>query len=115
MAVLQYPSASVAQQAIDQGQLFGAPVPGNPPGASTLFVVPTQSHVAPLDLADQFQRAAATKDEHEHGRASTATCSPSSPSRAAPNPPRVVSQSAWAPITRGGRGAARLAALGSGQ
>jgi hypothetical protein len=59
MAVHTYPSTSAAQQAIDQGQLFAALEPGTPPAASTLLVVPTQSDLAPLDIASQFQHAAA--------------------------------------------------------
>ncbi|MCE3555432.1 hypothetical protein LWC33_28800 [Pseudonocardia sp. RS11V-5] len=73
LAVHEYPTASALQQAIDQGELFAALVPDTPPGASTLLVVPTQSDLAPLDIADQFRSAAVATGQQLQVQASEPT------------------------------------------
>ncbi|MCE0765174.1 hypothetical protein LWC35_20045 [Pseudonocardia kujensis] len=73
LAVHQYSSTAEAQQAIDQGELFAAVVPGASPATSILLVVPTQSDLAPLDLADQFERAAAATGQQLQVQASEPT------------------------------------------
>ena len=54
--VTQYPNESAVKDAIDQGKLYGALIPGQT--SNTLIVVPTMSDLAPLDLAGNFEEAA---------------------------------------------------------
>lgn len=54
--ITQYPNEQAVKDAIDQGKLYGALIPGQT--SNTLIVVPTQSDLAPLDLAGNFEEAA---------------------------------------------------------
>ncbi|WP_328965356.1 hypothetical protein [Streptomyces virginiae] len=56
LKVTQYPSEQAAKDAIDRAEIYGALIPGQT--SNTLLVVPTQSDVAPLDLAANFEIAA---------------------------------------------------------
>jgi hypothetical protein len=60
ISVHQYANQSDAMQAVNQARLFGMLVPGTGSVPSTLYVVPTKSDLAPLDLAVHFERAAKT-------------------------------------------------------
>ena len=57
LALTHYPNESAATQAIDESKLFGALVPATT-ASSTLYVVASESDVAPLNLTDQFEQAA---------------------------------------------------------
>ncbi|MGQ4489740.1 hypothetical protein ACN6LM_000055 [Streptomyces sp. SAS_281] len=50
-----YKDETDAKSAIDRGRIYGAFIPG--PSSNTLLVVPSLSDVAPLDLADNFEKA----------------------------------------------------------
>ncbi|WP_328864046.1 hypothetical protein [Streptomyces virginiae] len=56
LKVSQYPDVQAAKDAIDQAEIYGALIPGQ--ASNTLLVVPTQSDLAPLDLAANFEIAA---------------------------------------------------------
>nr|WSX53132.1 hypothetical protein OG409_31980 [Streptomyces sp. NBC_00974] len=56
LKVTQYPDEQAAKDAIDRAEIYGALIPGQT--SNTLLVVPTQSDVAPLDLAANFEIAA---------------------------------------------------------
>ncbi|MHB9862305.1 ABC-2 transporter permease [Streptomyces sp. YIM S03343] len=56
LKVHSYKDEAAAKNAIDEGKIYGALVPGS--SSNTLIVVPTLSDVAPLDLAVSFEKAA---------------------------------------------------------
>ena len=61
LQVSKYPNEPALKNAIRQGALYGGLIPATKAGApSTLLVVPSMSDLAPLNLADQFARAAIT-------------------------------------------------------
>ena len=64
LKVTHYANEAAVKQAIGQAKLYGALISGTP--TSTLIVVPTASDLAPLDLAVNFEKAAAS--QHQVGR-----------------------------------------------
>src|SRR5215467_1229549 len=61
LQVTRYPTEPALKNAISHGALYGGLIPATKAGApSTLLVVPSMSDLAPLNLADQFARAAIT-------------------------------------------------------
>jgi hypothetical protein len=107
--VIEYPSEEAATEAMNQGEIYGALTAAAPGSASQLTVVNSISDISPLDIAANFERAAAENGE-------TITVTPYAPTPLATNDPfALVSSLVLIPLLVAGYMATTLLtnALGS--
>lgn len=85
--IIEYDTKQDATQAIDRAEIYGALITSD--SATELMVVPSISDIAPLDLAANFEQAAATAN----------AASPSRPTRLPRWHPRIRSRWSWPPCS----------------